>query len=200
MKPPAPATRQKLLDAALGVMLERGYSASSVDDICHHAKLTKGSFFHYFKSKEDLGKALIEDFCENGRRMFESFVAPEKDPMTRVRLYIDSAIALSRDPKMRNGCLLGAFSQECCDTHPRIRCCCEKGFSDWASGLGREIAAANAARAPKASFDPEELASHFIAVLEGALLMGKAQGSMKGVAGHLEHYRAYLESLLGGKH
>ncbi|MBI2923303.1 MAG: TetR/AcrR family transcriptional regulator [Planctomycetes bacterium] len=198
MRTPTP-TRQKLLDAALGLMLERGFSDTSVDDVCRKARLTKGSFFHYFKSKEDLGRALLEAYCCAGREMFEGFIAAEKDPLKRVHLAIDGAIAMSRDPKMRNGCLLGAFSQECCDTHPKLKSCCEKGFSDWARALAADISAAKAARAPRAEFDPEELADHFIATLEGALLLGKAQGSMKKVAAHLRHYQQYLDGLLGVK-
>ena len=50
-------TRGKLLDAALTVIRTKGYTATTVDDICVAAGVTKGSFFHYFKSKEDLALA-----------------------------------------------------------------------------------------------------------------------------------------------
>src|SRR5664279_356637 len=47
-------SKTKLLNAALNVIRAKGYSATTVDDICHAASVTKGSFFHHFKSKDDL--------------------------------------------------------------------------------------------------------------------------------------------------
>jgi DNA-binding transcriptional regulator YbjK len=55
-------SRKKLLDAALYVIRAKGYEATTVDDICAAAELSKGSFFHHFKSKEDLALAAAEHF------------------------------------------------------------------------------------------------------------------------------------------
>src|SRR6516162_5022333 len=77
-------TKQKLLDAALELMLAKGYTATSVDDVCTAAGLTKGSFFHYFESKEDLGKAVAERFYAGMHASLQS--APflqEPDPLDR---------------------------------------------------------------------------------------------------------------------
>jgi TetR/AcrR family transcriptional repressor of nem operon len=52
--------RPKLLDAALSVIRTKGYSATSVDELCAAAGVTKGAFFHYFKSKDELGVAAEE--------------------------------------------------------------------------------------------------------------------------------------------
>ena len=52
--------KDKLLDAALTVIRTKGYSATTVDDLCVSAGVTKGAFFHHFKSKEDLGVAAAE--------------------------------------------------------------------------------------------------------------------------------------------
>ena len=57
-----PATREKLLETAQHLMLAKGYTATSVEEICEAADLTKGSFFHYFASKEDLGKAVLDRY------------------------------------------------------------------------------------------------------------------------------------------
>ena len=51
------ATRQRLIDATVRLMLRQGFAATSVDRICGEAGLTKGSFFHHFESKEAVGKA-----------------------------------------------------------------------------------------------------------------------------------------------
>ena len=192
-----PPTKARLLDAAQALMLAKGFSATSVDEICAKARLTKGSFFHYFDSKDALGKELLERFCADGRRLHASFCREAKDPLQRVYNYIDGTIALAKDPVTRNGCLLGTFAQEMCDTHPEIKHCCAAGFEAWAKAFAKELAAAKAAHRPKTNFEPRELAEHFIAVLEGALILSKTRNNARVVVSSLEHFRAYVRTLFG---
>jgi TetR/AcrR family transcriptional repressor of nem operon len=51
-----PATKRKLVEAGIKLVRAQGYNATTVDDICAAAGVTKGGFFHYFKSKEELAK------------------------------------------------------------------------------------------------------------------------------------------------
>jgi TetR/AcrR family transcriptional repressor of nem operon len=187
-------TRARLLDAAEQLMLAQGFAATSVDDICDAAKLTKGSFFHYFDSKERLGQEVLRRFCASGEAMHRSFCGQERDPLKRVYSYIDGALALSQDPSMK-GCLLGGFAQELCDTHPAIREVCAEGFRAWAAHFGAELARAKAAYAPRSAFDPQGLAEHFIAILEGSFILGKADQDMKVVARNLRHFKQYVRLL-----
>ncbi len=60
-----PPTKEKLLDTAIGLMLKKGFTATSVDEICQTAGLTKGSFFYYFESKEDLADAALHRFWQS---------------------------------------------------------------------------------------------------------------------------------------
>lgn len=176
-------------------MLAKGFAATTVDEICTAAKLTKGSFFHYFESKDELGKTLLERFCAAGAQRNEGCCGTERDPLKRVYKYIDCTIELSQDPVMANGCLLGTFAQELSDTHPKIRHVCNKAFGAWAKQFGEELAQAKAAYAPRASFDPHSVAEHFIAIVEGSLIVGKAKQDRKMLKQNLIHFKAYLKSL-----
>lgn len=176
-------------------MLAKGFAATTVDEICAAAEVTKGSFFHYFESKDQLGRQVLERFCASAQEMRRACCTSDTDPLKRVYAYIDKMIKMSKDPAMSKGCLLGLFSQELCDTNPQIRAACKKGFDDWAKTFGEEVAKAKAAHAPRASFDPQELAEHLIAVIEGSLIMGKARGNMSIVAQNLAHVRVYVKSL-----
>ena len=191
---PSP-TKEKLLDAAERLMLAKGFVATTLDDICEAAEVTKGSFFHYFESKDQLGREVLERFCASGEKMHRAFCGSETDPLKRVYTYIDNAIKMSKNPAMSKGCLLGLFSQELCDTNPQIRTACKKGFDDWAKSFGREVAKAKAACAPQAPFDPQELAEHLIAVMEGSMILGKARRDMSIVGQNLAHFKAYVKSL-----
>ncbi len=187
-------TKTRLLDAAEGLMLAKGFGATSVEEICHAAKLTKGSFFHYFDSKERLGRELLARFCSAGRQLHQSCCGNERDPLKRVYRYIDAAARLAQDSPMSRGCLLGGFSQELCDTHPGIRSACEQGFDAWAKQFTEELTRAKAQYAPKASFKPRELAEYFIAILEGSLILGKTRNNMSVVAQNLRHFKAYVQT------
>ena len=65
-----PDARTRLLDTAMQVIRAKGYTASTVDDICEAAGLTKGAFFHHFKSKEDLAVAAAAHFSQMAERLF----------------------------------------------------------------------------------------------------------------------------------
>ena len=122
-------TREKLLAAAEQLMLTKGFVATTVDEICAAAGLTKGGFFHYFKSKEELGKAALDRFCHvRLKLMQESPSQKKKDPLERVYGWVDFAIEMSKSPMAKNGCLLGNFAQELSDTHPAMRSLCARRF------------------------------------------------------------------------
>ena len=188
-------TRERLLDADQDLILAQGFSATAVDAICEKAKLTKGSFFHYFDSKEQLGRVLLERFCADGHRLHAGLCGVERDPLKRIDNYLNGLIKLARDPQMSKGCLLGTFAQELCDEYPEIRRMCERGFQNWAAQFGEELAKAKARHAPKAAFDPEELAEHLIAIMEGSLILGKAKHTTTTLEQNLRHFRRYLHLL-----
>ena len=189
------STKDRLLDAAERLMRAKGFSATSVEEICDAAKLTKGSFFHYFENKEALGKAVLERFCADTKERFAGACSDSSDPLERVYNHIDCAIAVARDPSMLQGCLLGTFAQELSDTNPAIRSMCAKKFGEWSAALTSDLAAAKAKYAPKSAIDPKSLAEHFIAVLEGSQILAKTQRDTKVIEQNLEHFRRYLKSL-----
>lgn len=178
------------------MMLAKGFVATTVDEICVAARLTKGSFFHYFESKEELGKAVLERFCDARLKAFQQ--GPfwqRKDPLQRVYGWVDFAIEMSKHPLAQKGCLLGNFAQELSDTHPEIRSLCAQRFAGWVELFKRDLDQAKAQCAAQSRLDTRGLAEHFIAVLEGALILAKAKQDMGMVGKSLRHFRRYLESL-----
>src|ERR1700746_636187 len=91
--------RTRLLDAAMQALRGQGYSATSVDDICRAAGLTKGAFFHHFKSKEDLAVAAAAHFSEMAQRLFPAAPYHElADPLDRLMGYVDFRSAILTGP------------------------------------------------------------------------------------------------------
>jgi TetR/AcrR family transcriptional repressor of nem operon len=108
-----PDSKNKLLDAAMHIIRSKGYSATTVDDICHHAGVTKGSFFHHFKSKEELALAAAQHFSDMADSLFAS--APYRhaqDPLERVLGYVDFRASILNGELYEYTCLLGSMVQE----------------------------------------------------------------------------------------
>src|SRR5580692_2530182 len=132
----APKTdaRTKLLDAALSVIRTKGYSAASVDEMCAAAGVTKGAFFHHFKSKDELGVAAADHWSEMTGALFAD--APyhkHKDPLDRVLAYVDFRKALLKGSVPEFTCLVGTMVQEIYETNPDIRRACDASISGHAA-------------------------------------------------------------------
>lgn len=195
---PIPNSRDKLLDAALHVIRSKGYVATTVDDLCHAAGVTKGSFFHHFKSKEDLALAAVDHWNVMTGGLFASapFQAPA-DPRDRVLGYIDFRAEILQGELPDFTCLLGTMVQETFETHPRIRDACNAGIASHAHTVAVDIAAAKAIYAPDANWDPETVALYTQAVIQGAFILAKARGSADIAAQCIEQLRNHVATMLG---
>ena len=184
----------KLLDAALHVIRSKGYSATRIEDVCEAAELTKGSFFHHFKSKEDLAVGAAQYWGEVTGALFAGapYHAPA-DPVERVLAYVDFRKALLRGELAEYTCLLGTMLQETYDTHPAIRIACEKSLSDHAATIEQDIAAALEDRGLSVSWTASSLAYYTQATIQGAFILAKAKNDTEIAVECLDHLRRYLE-------
>ncbi len=192
-----PPAKHKLLDAALHVIRAKGYAATTVDDICRQAGLTKGSFFHHFKSKDDLALAAVAYW----RAMTEEFFATAPyhaatDPLERLLGYLDFRGRILAGDLADYTCLLGTLVQETYDTHPAIRAACEQALSSHVAELTRDLQAAKKLRAPKAAWTAKSVGNLIQSVLQGAFIFAKAQQSPATIRESLEHLGRYLQFLL----
>lgn len=191
------ASKTKLLDAALLVIRAKGYTATTVDDICAAAGVTKGSFFHHFEGKLDLVLSAVAHWNTVTGTLFAQ--APYQqlaDPRARLLAYIDLRGELIQGELPEFTCLLGTLVQETFDTQPRLRDACNQGISQHAHTVARDIAAAKALYAPNAAWVPEELAFFTQAVIQGAFVLAKAQSQPQVIAACISHLRAHVEALL----
>ena len=197
MPPPRKDARIKLLDAALGIIRAQGYAATSVDDLCRAAGVTKGAFFHHFRSKEELAVAAAGHFGAMAEAIFAT--APFRDlPDARARVL--GYVAFRRDILQGElpdyTCLLGTMVQETYASHPAIRAACAREITGHAATLDADIAAALAATGRATDWSPASLALHIQAVLQGAFVLAKATGGPAVAADSLGHLSRYLTLLL----
>jgi TetR/AcrR family transcriptional regulator, transcriptional repressor for nem operon len=188
--------KQKLLDAALSLIREKGYSATSVDALCTRAGVTKGAFFHHFDSKEALAVAAAHRWSEVTGAVFER--APYHaldDPLQRLLAYLGFRQALLSGVIAEYTCLVGTMVQEIYGTNQDIRAACEASISGHAATLEADIAEAMERYGIRATWTPKSLALHTQAVLQGAFVLAKAKDSVAIAAESIDHLRRYFELL-----
>jgi TetR/AcrR family transcriptional regulator, transcriptional repressor for nem operon len=196
MSEPRRDSKSKLLDAALHLIRAKGYCATTVDDICNFAGLTKGSFFHYFASKEELAVAAAAHFSLMAERLFAA--APYRgvsDPVDRLLGYVDFRKSILRGDLPEFTCLLGTMVQETYDTHPAIREACDAGISAHVASLEADFAEALRTHKVAGDWSARSLAFHTQAVVQGAFILAKAKSGPQLAGQCLDHHRRYLELL-----
>ena len=191
-----PPTKAKILDAAESLVLKRGYSATTVDEVCGTAGVTKGSFFHYFPSKEALGKELISRFsCRTGQN-WQQACCGGADPLERLYARLDYMKAAADDPAFK-GCLVGTVTQEVSGDNGELRHLCARSFEEAVSTLEQDLTEARALYAPRSKVKPAELARFMLSVLQGSFVLMKAGKDRSVVRQNAEILKGYLRTIFG---
>lgn len=188
--------RTRLLDAALKVVRQKGYSATRVEDVCEAAGVTKGAFFHHFESKEALAVAAAAHWSEvTGALFVRADYHRLADPLARVLAYVRLRRELLRGEPAEFTCLAGTMVQETFGTNPAIRQACAAVITGHAATLVADLEAARQRYAPDATWTAESLALHTQAVIQGAFILAKADNGPRLAADSLEHLERYLRLL-----
>jgi TetR/AcrR family transcriptional regulator, transcriptional repressor for nem operon len=194
--PHKPSAKTKILDAALMVIRAKGYAATTVDDLCAASDVTKGAFFHHFKSKDDLAVAAVEHWSKVTGELFEA--APyhrHADPLQRVLGYLEFRKQLLTGDVAEFTCLVGTMVQETFESSPAVRAACDASISGHAAKIETDIAEAMQQRGLRGEWTAKSLALHTQAVLQGAFILAKAKDDAKIAAASIDHLHRYIELL-----
>jgi TetR/AcrR family transcriptional repressor of nem operon len=194
MKPDA---RARLLDAALAEIRRHGYAATSVDELCDAAGVTKGAFFHHFRSKEALAIAAADHWSATTGTLFAG--APyhqHQDPLDRVLAYVDFRKELVRGEIPDFTCLVGTMAQEIYAASEGIRDACWRSISGHATTLEGDIGEAIAKYGAK-GVEAKSLALFTQATIQGAFILAKAKNDAGVAVQTVDHLKRYFELLFG---
>lgn len=183
--------RAQIVDAATVLISERGYQSTSVDDVIRHSGLSgKSHFYHYFKSKEELGYEVLnrsfERFTERGLAILRE---PMIDPLDRLGLFIDSLVTSMAARNCKGGSPFGNLAAEMADAHEGFRAKIDLVFERWASQIQSLLWEARPRLVE--GVDAARMARFIIATLEGATLMSRVKKDialMEGIAADLKRF------------
>ncbi|CAN7179907.1 TetR/AcrR family transcriptional regulator [Bosea sp. LjRoot237] len=188
--------RTRLLEAARDVIRAKGFAATSVDDLCRAADVTKGAFFHHFASKEALGVAAAEFWTQEVTPFFAA--APYHEPadaLDRVLAYVAFRKAIITGDLFEFTCLVGTMAQEVHASAPDIRDACGRSIFGHAATLEADIEQARRERGITADWTAESLARHTQAVLQGGFVLAKAGNQPELARESLDHLDRYIRQL-----
>ena len=196
MAPARQTAREKLIGAAVKVVREKGFNATSVDELCREAGVTKGAFFHHFPSKTDLGIATAEAWKMHANELFghAPYMALE-DPLDRFLGYLDFRRNMLEGPVPEFTCYAGTTVQESYETLPDLREACRDSIWGHAETLVADIEAARKARGIEGDWTSESLALHTQAVLQGAFILAKATNDSAAARDTADHLIRYVRML-----
>lgn len=190
------------MDAAEVLILEQGFSATSIERVIDRVGITKGAFFHHFRSKSDLAYALVERYAAldlgNLERNMLRAEKLSRDPLQQVLIFVglfqESAEELTEPYP---GCLFASYLNEAQLFDERTLGIIRTTMQEWRRRLGAKFESVLRVRTAALPVSAESLADMMTVIFEGAFILSKTMKEAETVAGQITHYRNYIELLFG---
>jgi TetR/AcrR family transcriptional repressor of nem operon len=181
-------TREKLIRTAERLMLRDGYSATRVDDVIRKAGLSKGSFYHFFDSKESLGLAALDHyFADRVARLAAGAHATETDPVRRAHGFLDHASRVAAD-LWKEGCLLANLAADAAGSSRVIARELRKRTAELRALLADVL---GPLATPQTS--AADLAEQFLVCIEGSIVLARIHGDPGYLHRGVEQFRRCLD-------
>jgi len=187
-------TRDQILDAAARLIHLRGYHSTSLDDVLRESGVGKGNFYYHFKSKEELGYAIIDRVMQGFvRRTLEpAFGDATEDPISQIHVFLDRVLDHQRQRNCIGGCPIGNLASELSDVHEGFRLRLAGIFAEWRAKLTEALERGQAGGSVREDVDPSALAQFLVAALEGAILLTKVTKDIGIMERCVEHLKQHL--------
>jgi TetR/AcrR family transcriptional regulator, transcriptional repressor for nem operon len=192
------STREAVIAAAMRLIHVHGYNAMALDDVLRESGVGKGNFYYHFKSKEDLGHAILDQIVDGflERTLAPCFADSDGAPLGQIRCFLDRVLEAQRERNCVGGCVIGNLASELSDVHEGFRTRLATLFTAWQARLATALDSARRRGELTSGSDPETVARFVVAALEGAILLAKVSKDirvMEQCVGELKRYLALHE-------
>lgn len=190
------ARRERILQAASRLVLLQGYNRTTIDDIARESGVKKGNLFYHFRSKEEIGFAILEQQVEALReRILADSFSPDRPPLERVFTFLDRLLDHSRQHEHRGGCPFANLAGEMSDSHEGFRQALLDTFEALRVDIEQALTEARCQYGVEVS--PCELSRFVLATVEGAMLLTKVHRSGDTLQASTESLKDYLRRCYG---
>lgn len=180
-------TRSEIIRIGTELIARQGFNTTRIDAVLLEAGVPKGSFYHYFKSKEDFGLAVIDHFAERFEQRLDTFLNDEEvTPLNRIRNFLDSTLTRITQNQCSKGCLIGNLGQELADLNERFRGRLDEIFNMWKERFVDCLRDAQKAGEISTDIDLDVMACFILSGWEGAILRAKVMKSPQPMKGFID--------------
>lgn len=191
-------TKEQILANAEALLLERGFTGTSIDEILLATGITKGAFFYHFKSKAELARALVERYAARDYELFQKLSerADElsDDPLQSMLIFLklfEEFIEARNEPPA--GCVFASYMYESQQFDTAIKEFIAKSFKEWGAIYERRIERIIEKYPPKIEINPTEMAETIMCIIEGGFILSKSLQDVELLARTTRHFRRYLQ-------
>ncbi len=202
--PPAkPSTRERLLDLAEDAILQKGFGATSIEELVAGAGITKSGFFYHFKDKGELAKALLERYLERENAIFDNLFARadalHDDPLHAFLIWLKLLAEMLEDlPAGHPGCLVASYCYQDQLFNPEVRELNREGVLSWRRRFRERLALIAERYPPRTEVDLDALADMVAAIVDGGIILSKVTRETEALPRQVLLYRSFIKAVFLG--
>ncbi|MEM8875806.1 MAG: TetR family transcriptional regulator C-terminal domain-containing protein [Planctomycetota bacterium] len=179
--------RERMIEVGTDVIGQKGYHGCGLNEILKTAGVPKGSFYHYFKSKEDFGVAIVEDFTARyGLKLTQKLTDRRKPAIDRLRSHFQDAEGWYDKNGFDQTCLVAKLGMDVASMSPDMQEALKSGMGHWKSIFARCLREAQEHGEIAESWDPDLLASFLLDAWEGVAVQTQIMRSTQAIRDFIE--------------
>lgn len=195
-------TRERILDVAQSIVLAKGFSGTSIDEIITEAEITKGGFFYHFRGKSDLARELMRRYLVQDDEFFRGLLEQaddlSEDVLQRLLIFLKLLAKAMEDlNEVHPGCLVASFTYESQQLDPEVRQLATDGIESWRRLFTAQFEAVVEKYPMKIEVPLEVLADMLTTIFEGGIIVSKTTGDPAVLVQQLLQFRQYVRLLFG---
>jgi TetR/AcrR family transcriptional repressor of nem operon len=180
-----PNTRDRIIETGAEIIHRKGFNNTGIQEILNAASVPKGSFYNYFKSKDDFGLQIIDYFTAHFKRIAaETLEDTRISPLSRIYAFLTAFMEYFESQNYTGGCPIGNLAQEMGDLSPAFRKKLSEAMDKMVGAYSQVLAAAQNDRKILKNLDIKETASFIIASWHGAIIQMKLTRSLDPLKNH----------------
>jgi len=189
-------TRERILQAAIDLFLEKGYTASGMAEILDRANANSGSFYHFFQNKEDLLAAVLDRYAELLHPvLLDPIWKATRDPIERIFGLLGKYRELIIASKFSYGCPIGKLALEIDPAQATIHRKIAANFSAWKAAVEQCLSDAQTEGRLPRTVDSKRLACLVLSVMEGGVMQSRSYGHVQPFDSSVAELRQYFAVL-----
>ncbi len=178
-------TREIIIETGAGIIHRKGFNHTGIQEILNAAKVPKGSFYNYFKSKEDFGLQIIDYFLAHFTRVAKKTLEDTSvSPLNRLYGFLTAFMDHFESQNYAGGCPIGNLAQEMGDLSPAFRQKLKEAIDMMAEAYTRVLAEAQETRKISKNLDVKAAAYFIMAGWHGAIIQMKLKKSIAPLKNH----------------